>query len=111
MLKRITICLIAFLGWSSTAYSQVRSRFEEEISVGVQGGMALSQVRFMHNDITYANNLGDLGYRKGADVGVAVRFIAQKHFGLQLEASYIQGGWYERWNDYTVVNEQQWRHH
>lgn len=107
MLKRITICLIAFLGWSSTAYSQVRSRFEEEISVGVQGGMALSQVRFMHNDITYANNLGDLGYRKGADVGVAVRFIAQKHFGLQLEASYIQGGWYERWNDYTVVNEQQ----
>ena len=80
MLKKITICLIAFLGWSSTAYSQVRSRFEEEISVGVQGGMALSQVRFMHNDITYANNLGDLGYRKGADIGGP--FYSTKAFRL-----------------------------
>jgi len=107
MLKRITISLIVFLGWASTASSQVRSRFEEEISVGVQGGLALSQVRFMHNDVTYANNLGDLGYRKGADFGAMIRFIAQKHFGLQLEANYMQGGWTEKWNDFTIVNEQQ----
>lgn len=107
MLKKLAISLIVLIGWANTATSQVRSRFEEEISVGVQGGLSLSQVRFMHNDVTYANNMGDPAYRKGADFGAVVRFIAQKHFGLQLEANYQQGGWTEKWNDPTIVNEQQ----
>ncbi|MCQ2207244.1 MAG: PorT family protein [Paludibacteraceae bacterium] len=107
MLKKLAISLIVLLGWANTATSQVRSRFEEEIGVGVQGGLALSQVRFLHNDVTYSNNLGDLGYRKGADFGAMVRFIAQKHFGLQLEANYTQSGWKEKWNDPTTINEQQ----
>lgn len=104
MMKKFAICLLALTGFTFVANSQTRSKFEEEVSVGVQGGLNLSQVRFMHNDVTYANNLGDLGWKKGGAVGASVRFIAQKHFGLQLEADYLQSGWYEKWNDPTTIN-------
>ncbi|MCQ2192816.1 MAG: PorT family protein [Paludibacteraceae bacterium] len=104
MIKKIAISLLALFALATATNAQTRSKFEEEISVGVQGGLNLSQVRFMHNDITYANNLGDLGYRKGAVMGASARFIAQKHFGLQLEVNYQQSGWYEKWNDPTTIN-------
>lgn len=109
MIKRITLSILALLALATTVNAQTRSRFEEEISVGVQGGLNLSQVRFMHNDVTYASNLGDLGYRKGASFGASVRFIAQKHFGIQLEANYQQCGWSEKWDDQTVINDQEFK--
>lgn len=105
MIKKITIGLLVLLTGVSVASAQTRSNFEEEVSVGVHGGLNLSQVRFLHNDITYSSNLGDLGYRKGAEMGASVRFIAQKHFGVQLEVDYLQNGWKEKWTNPMAINE------
>ena len=60
---------------------QIKTNLRREVSIGAQGGLNLSQVRFLHNDVSYENELGNLGWRSGASAGVAVRFIAQKHFG------------------------------
>lgn len=85
--------------------AQERSKFEQEIAIGAQAGLNMSQVRFLHNDLTSENEIGNIGWRNGGSLGLAVRFIAQKHFGLQLEANYLQNGWKEKFdNDATPVN-------
>ena len=89
---------------ATAAMSQVRSQFLEEIAVGVHGGLNLAQVRMLHNDLSYNNQIGDLGYRPGAVIGITARFIAQKHFGLQLEADYLQGGYKEKFDSEASVN-------
>lgn len=104
MNNKLATILLCLAGLATTASSQTRSQFEEELSIGAQGGLNLAQVRFLHNDVTYASNLGDLGYHKGGSAGISARFIAQKHFGLQLEANYLQCGWFEKWNEPTLIN-------
>ena len=103
MKHKIIMTLLLILGTAS-AMGQTRSKFEEEVSIGAQGGLNLSQVRFLHNDVSYENELGNLGWRSGASAGVAVRFIAQKHFGIQLEANYLQCGWKEDFDNGTTIN-------
>ncbi len=105
MIKRTIIALLSVLAFTSNTIAQERSHFEEEVAIGVQGGLNLAQVRFLHNDVSYANNLGDLGWRSGATAGASVRFIAQKHFGIQLEANYLQNGWKEKWKDDEKIGD------
>lgn len=93
-----------FLAFNFVAFGQTRSNFEEEVAIGATGGMNLSQVRFLHNNIMSENELGDMGWKKGATFGLAGRFIAQKHFGLQLEVNYLQGGWSEKFDEEATAN-------
>lgn len=98
-MKKTKALIILLLASIFAANAQVRSRFEEEIAIGAQGGLNLSQVRFLHNDLTSENELGNIGWNKGASFGISTRFIAQKHFGLQLEFNYLQGGWSESFDE------------
>ncbi|MBO4529163.1 MAG: PorT family protein [Paludibacteraceae bacterium] len=77
-------------------YSQkLRRDQERELSVGATGGLGLSRVSFLHNNVYRANELGNQGFCMGYRFGGVVRFISQNHFGVQIEANYVRSGWSE----------------
>lgn len=96
-MRKLIFLLLVFA--SVVANAQTRSRFEQEVSVGGSVGLNMSQVRFLHNDLMNSNQLGELGWTKGVTAGVSMRYIAQKHFGVQLEVNYAQCGWYEKYEN------------
>ncbi|MCQ2210443.1 MAG: PorT family protein [Paludibacteraceae bacterium] len=86
---------------------QLRRDFERELSVGVTGGLGLSRVSFLHNNVYRMNELGDQSFCTGYRFGAVVRFISQNHFGIQLEANYVRSGWSELYHEdsgSTLVN-------
>ena len=89
-------------------YSQkLRRDQERELSVGVTGGLGLSRVSFLHNNVYRANELGDQSFYPGFRFGVVTRFISQNHFGVQIEANYVGSGWFETYHEdsgVTMVN-------
>lgn len=88
----------------ATASAQ-RSSFEQEVAVGINGGLNFSEVSFLHNDKNgNSRYLGSLGMKEGFRFGVTGRYIAQKHFGVQLEVNYVQAGWTEKFKDETLLN-------
>ena len=98
------IAAAALLILPAVAEAQTRAKFEQEVAVGVVSGMNMSQVRFLHNDLTSENQIGDIKWRHGATIGVAGRYIAQKHFGIQLEVNYLQGGWKDKFQETATAN-------
>ena len=101
-MRKIVVVLFSFL--SLSLYAQ-QNRFLHEIAVGMSGGMNFSQVSFLHNLPAMFVELGDIGMRGGPKVGVSARYISMKHFGVQLEINYIQGGWKERFKDGDQVRD------
>ena len=68
-----------------------RPDFREEWAVGVTGGINYSSVFFspkVHQSLL-----------QGFNGGVAVRWITERHLGLQLEAGFRQLGWRERFDE------------
>ena len=81
-----------------------RSKFTQEVSVGVNGGLNFSEVSFLHNNKnSHSKYLGSSSMRQGLKAGIAGRYIAQKHFGIQLEANYLQAGWKEKFKEETIL--------
>jgi len=101
-MRRIVVVLFSFL--SLSLYAQ-QERFLHEIAVGANGGINFSQVSFLHNLPAMFVQLGDIGMRGGPKVGISARYISMKHFGVQLEINYIQGGWKERFRDGDYVRD------
>lgn len=82
-----------------------RSKFQQEVTVGINGGVNFAEVSFLHNDKNNNSRyLGSLSMKSGVRAGITGRYIAQKHFGVQLEANYVQAGWQEKFKDETVLN-------
>ncbi|MBO7626643.1 MAG: hypothetical protein J6S93_03705, partial [Paludibacteraceae bacterium] len=78
--------------------AQERRSFEQEVAVGVSGGVNMSQVRFLHNNTSYTSMIGDqsLFNQRGMTAGVNALYIAQNHFGVFLECNLTQKGWCEQ---------------
>ena len=80
--------LFIFLWCGEQAYSQANS-FVPEWSYGVNGGLTFSKVGF-NSSVSVPQEL--LRQFSG---GVSVRYISEKHFGIQVELNYSQRGWKE----------------
>lgn len=82
-----------------------RSSFQQEVAFGINGGMNFAEVSFLHNDKnSNSRYLGSLSMKEGVRFGVTGRYIAQKHFGVQMEVNYVQAGWQEKFRDETLLN-------
>lgn len=81
----ILISLVIFSG-------HAQNDFKRELSLGVSAGTTFSSVRFTPK--VYQGML--MGYTGG----FTMRWITEKHLGLQAELNYIQQGWKEDFPDY-----------
>jgi len=90
------VALIIFLCCENQIYSQTRS-FSQEWSYGVNGGITLSRM----NVNSYLSVPQELLQQYSG--GIVVRYISEKHFGIQGELNYSQRGWKER-TDTIFVN-------
>jgi hypothetical protein len=89
------IILLCFLIFSLPAIGQ---QFNKELSLGVSSGVTGSNVSFMP---TIKQN-----YIWSYNGGITVRFISEKHFGLQGEINYSPRGWKENTeNDSTYLRK------
>lgn len=67
---------------------------ENKWSVGVKGGPTLPAVISSNNTLLRAGFRPDTRVRYTG--GVAVQYLTEKNFGLQVEFNYVQRGWEER---------------
>jgi hypothetical protein len=89
--------IIGFLFIFSTfAMSAQQNNFLHEVAIGVNGGANLYKVSFKYNNRAMDQELGNVGMSMGVKSGISVRYISMKHFGVQLEANFMQGGWNEK---------------
>lgn len=64
-----------------------------ELYIGASGGATGSMVFF--------NPIINQTYLLGVNGGISMRYITEKHFGLQLEINYSERGWAEADNNYS----------
>lgn len=98
-MKVAKIIISAVLAAASVFTSaQERRNFEQEVAVGVSGGVDMAQVRFLHNNTLYTSMIGDQSIlnQRGMTAGINALYIAQEHFGVFLEANLTQRGWCEK---------------
>jgi hypothetical protein len=99
-MRRIILLIYFICGFLSL--SAQRNTFLQEITVGINGGINFSKVSFLHNVPYLSNQLGDVSMRSGMRFGLTTRYIAQKHFGIQMEVNFHQGGWSERFSEIMI---------
>jgi hypothetical protein len=89
----VTFCWL-LLGASTAAQAQENEEQKNRWSVGVKGGITLPSV------ISSNQSLLRTGFRTQSRIrytgGVAVQYLTEKNFGLQVEFNYTQRGWEER---------------
>lgn len=101
----LLVCILAY----PTYAQKLRRDQEQEITVGLTGGMSFSRVSFLHNNTYRANELGNQGFWPGYRFGAVFRYTNQTHFGVQLEVCYTQAGWKEKFEETSgiaMVNKQ-----
>lgn len=106
-MRRLVIILIACAFALTTEAQQLRRYFVHELAVGVSGGATFSRVGFLHNNTYRSNELGNQTFCPNYRMGVAVRYISQKHFGIQMEFNFLRAGWSEKYYEQsgeTMVN-------
>lgn len=90
----LLLVLACFFVLPSSA-QKMRRDHEQEIAVGVTGGMSFSRIKFLPNIKYRLNEVGEQSFRPSYRFGVAFRYIHQNHFGLQAELNYAKAGWSE----------------
>lgn len=104
-MKRPFFSLLIFIlasAYTAGLYAQVRLP-QPEMYVGAHGGMTGSMVMFSPS---IQDQVPFLAF--GVQAGGIWRYIAEKHFGLQVELNYTQRGWkekngYHRQTDYVEL--------
>lgn len=83
-MRRIILTILSLIWVCGAANSQNSAR---DFSVGVKGGVALSQTMFSPSV--------EQKFNMGAVIGVTARYIEEKHFGIIAEINLEQRGWKE----------------
>ena len=81
-MRKIFFSLFLIL-FPTLLFSQYRRDFEQEIDLGISGGVDFSKVSFLHNMQNRMNQLGNQSFTPNYRFGVVCRYISQYHFGLQ----------------------------
>lgn len=88
MKKHVMMLLMAVL----TALPGLgQTHYEAQMSLGVHGGVNLSQVMFSPSIRQK--------FLPGANAGINFRYTEEKHFGFIIEANFEQRGWAENFDD------------
>jgi hypothetical protein len=98
----LTTLIVAFASFSHG--QPLRRNFLQELSIGVNGGVNLTKVSFLHNMNDRLYELGDQSLWQGGRFGFVVKYIHQNHFGIQIEANFVQAGWSERFHNNAGVS-------
>ena len=88
MKKHILMMLMAML---SVAPGIGQTHYEAQMSLGVHGGVNLSQVMFSPSIRQK--------FLPGANAGINFRYTEEKHFGFIIEANFEQRGWAENFDE------------
>lgn len=88
MKKHILMMLMAML---SVAPGIGQTHYEAQMSLGVHGGVNLSQVMFSPSIRQK--------FLSGANAGINFRYTEEKHFGFIIEANFEQRGWAENFDE------------
>lgn len=88
MKKHILMMLLAML---SVAPGIGQTHYEAQMSLGVHGGVNLSQVMFSPSIRQK--------FLPGANAGISFRYTEEKHFGFIIEANFEQRGWAENFDE------------
>jgi hypothetical protein len=88
MKKHVLMMLMAML---SVAPGIGQTHYEAQMSLGVHGGVNLSQVMFSPSIRQK--------FLPGANAGINFRYTEEKHFGFIIEANFEQRGWAENFDD------------
>lgn len=84
--------LLLAMSMSVCAGLSAQTHYSSNVSVGVKGGVDVSQVFFNPSVQQKLMNLGMTG-------GVMVRYIEEDHFGLIAELNFVQRGWKENFEE------------
>ncbi len=76
-----------FLCFGFVSVVSAQDSFDRELSIGANGGLTFSSMRFTPN-IRQKSLMQFEG-------GLSTRFISENHFGIQVELNYSQRGWEE----------------
>lgn len=85
LIKLVLLLVLPFIFTQTQAQTR---KFKSETYIGISGGPTVSTVYFKP-EVT------GLGYLTGYQGGIMVRYISEKHLGLQVEVNYTQRGWKE----------------
>lgn len=88
MKKHILMMLMAML---SVTPGIGQTHYEAQMSLGVHGGVNLSQVMFSPSIRQK--------FLPGANAGINFRYTEEKHFGFIIEANFEQRGWAENFDE------------
>ena len=88
MKKHILMMLMAML---SVAPGIGQTHYEAQMSLGVHGGVNLSQVMFSPGIRQK--------FQPGVNAGINFRYTEEKHFGFIIEANFEQRGWAENFDE------------
>jgi hypothetical protein len=88
MKKHILMMLMAMV---SVAPGIGQTHYEAQMSLGVHGGVNLSQVMFSPSIRQK--------FLPGANAGINFRYTEEKHFGFIIEANFEQRGWAENFDE------------
>ena len=104
-MRKLFILASLLVAFASSVYGQMLRRdFTQEIAIGVNGGVNLTKVSFLHNMNDRLYELGDQSLRQGTRFGFSLRYIHQNHFGIQLEVNYVQAGWTEKFRNNSGIS-------
>ncbi len=105
LMHRIFLAAVLSIVSLSLSYGQqLRRDFLQEVSMGVNAGVNLTKVSFLHNMNDRLYELGNQSLRQGIRFGFVTRYIHQNHFGVQLELSYVQAGWTEKFHENSGIS-------
>lgn len=99
-MRKFFLSIGLVVAYCSIACGQLLRRdFPQELSLGLNAGVNLTKVSFLHNMNDRLFELGDQSLWQGARFGFVARYIHQNHFGVQLEVNYAQAGWSEKFHE------------
>ena len=84
-IRRFFCACVVLLTFGQTAVAQNKF-FLPELYLGAGGGATMST-------ITLVPQYLDKNYLFAANAGLSMRYMSEKHFGIQLELNYFQSGW------------------
>lgn len=77
---------------SASLLANAQTHYESNVSLGIKGGVDLSQVSF--------SPTVKQSFAMGMNAGVTFRYIEEDHFGLIAEVNFEQRGWKENFETY-----------
>lgn len=102
--SHLILFLMLLLALPASARRSSQDDFPAEVYVGLNGGAGLSTLTTMPVYV-------EKGYLMGYNGGITLRFITERHFGIESGLQYVQAGWKDNYgykSPYSYERPQTW---